>query len=264
MDEEPEEDNGEEADCGGVFMIGCVDCKSCFEGKTNWKIQKQNTPVVDEQNNPEEKWKTKKTRNQRKNISRAANGKQCKPIEAVSGTRGRYGVLAEEVVEEADICAVESTPQEEITIDSGAGRNVWPRTRKEGGKVEKLARGVKLMAANGQEMKVDGEKVVKFTTNERQCGIKFLVTDVKKPLAAVSAIVDEDNVVVFGPGPWGSFIQNAQTGERIPMERKKWTYVIRVEYPGAKAKVEAPKDDGGRKEMDVGAVEKATVFRGQI
>ena len=120
------------------------------------------------------------------------------------------------------------------------------------------------MAANGQEMKVDGEKVVKFVTNERQCGIKFLVTDVKKPLAAVSAIVDEGNVVVFGPGPWGSFIQNLASGEKIPMERRKGTYVIKVEYPGGAKKVEAPKDDGGRREMDVGAVEKNTVFRGQM
>ena len=223
------------------------------------------------------KLKTKKgkTRNQRKRISKVEQPKNHKGGGGF-GNGGRFEALAEEVVEEADICAVETKPQdEEITIDSGAGRNVWPRTRKEGGKVEKLQRNVKLMAANGQEMKVDGEKVVKFTTNERQCGIKFLVTDVKKPLAAVSAIVDEGNVVVFGPGPWGSFIQNVQSGERIPMERKKGTYVIRVEYPGTKPKVsfaEAPKDDGGRREMDIGAASEEereedrkaeTVFKGR-
>ena len=220
----------------------------------------------------EEKWKTKKakTRNQRKIISRA--GQRVKPESGGGfGTRGQFGVLAEEN-DTVDICAVESKPaQEEITIDSGAGKCVWPRTRKEGGKVEKMARNVKLMAANGQEMKVDGEKVVRFVTNERQCGIKFLVTDVKKPLAAVSAIVDERNVVVFGPGPWGSFIQNLTTGEKIPMEREKGTYVINVENPEGK-KVEAAKDDGGRRDMDVGAVEqettkgilKTTVFRGQM
>ena len=60
-----------------------------------------------------------------------------------------------------DICAVEpKTETEEITVDSGAGRNVWPRTRKEGGKLQKLKKAVRLSAANGQEMKVDGEKQV--------------------------------------------------------------------------------------------------------
>ena len=98
---------------------------------------------------------------------------------------------------------------------------VWPRTRKEGGRIEKLEKNVKLMAANGQEMKIDVEKTVKFEAAGRTCGMIILVTDVKKPLAAVSSVVDEGNVVVFGPGPWGSFIQNVNTGEKIFMERKK-------------------------------------------
>ena len=165
--------------------------------------------------------------------------------------------------EEVDICGVDEG-SEEITIDSGAGRNVWPRTRAEGGKIQKLARSVKLSAANGQEMKVDGEKTVKFETDGRRCGMKFLVTDVKKPLAAVSAVVDEGNVVVFGPGPWGSFIQNVHSGEKLFMERRKGTYVIKVKYEG---KQQAPKDDGGRRAMDIGAAEEEpaenSVFTGR-
>ena len=135
------------------------------------------------------------------------------------------------------------------------------------------------MAANGQEMKVDGEKLVKFKAGEQtQCGLNFLVTDVKKPLAAVSSIVDGGNVVIFGPGPWGSFIQNCASGEKIFMERKKGTYVIKVEYPGARGtlkKNQAPRDDGGRRAMEIGAAEKMTeedeeavkreaVFRGRM
>ena len=105
------------------------------------------------------------------------------------------------------------------------------------------------MAANGQEMPVDGEKIVKFETDGRKCGLKFLVTDTQKPLAAVSSIVDEGNVVVFGPGPWGSFIQNVHTGDKIFMTRKKGTYVIQVNFGGGK------KDDGGQRTMDCGAAE---------
>ena len=169
----------------------------------------------------------------------------------------------EEVVE-MDICAVEPKEQEEITVDSGAGKCVWPRTKKEGGPIRKLEKKVKLMAANGQEMPVDGEKVVRFETDGRKCGMRFLVTDTKKPLAAVSSIVDEGNVVVFGPGPWGSFIQNVHNGEKIFMTRKKGTYVIQVDYGGEKRKAREV-DTGGRRAMDVGAaeVDDETVFNGQ-
>ena len=45
--------------------------------------------------------------------------------------------------------------------------------------------------------------------------MRFLDADVKKPLASVSAIVDEGNVVVFGQH--GSLIENTNTGQRIPM-----------------------------------------------
>jgi hypothetical protein len=133
---------------------------------------------------------------------------------------------------------------------------VWPKTRKEGGPIKKLDKKIKLMAANGQEMPVEGEKVVKFATDGRKCGMRFLVCDTKKPLAAVSSIVDEGNVVVFGPGPWGSFIQNVQNGEKIFMTRKKGTYVIQVEFEGGeKKKVTWKKDDGGQRPMEVGNVE---------
>ena len=161
---------------------------------------------------------------------------------------------------------MEHKEPDEITVDSGAGKNVWPRTRKEGGPIKRLDKKIKLMAANGQEMPVDGEKVVKFETDGRKCGMRFLVTDTKKPLAAVSSIVDEGNVVVFGPGPWGSFIQNVNNGEKIFMTRKKGTYVIQVDYGGEK-RIAREKDDGGRRAMDVGAaeveMEEKTVFNGR-
>ena len=138
---------------------------------------------------------------------------------------------------------------------------MWPKGRKEGGPVRQLAKKIKLMAANGQEMPVEGEKIVKFETDGRKCGMRFLVTDTKKPLAAVSSIVDEGNVVVFGPGPWGSFIQNVQNGEKIFMTRKKGTYVIAVDFQGGEKK---KKDDGGQRAMEIGAAEvEEPVFNGR-
>ena len=99
-----------------------------------------------------------------------------------------------------------------------------------GGKIRAVNGKVKLVAANGTDIPVHGEKIVKFNAGDKSCGMNLLVTDVKKPLAAVSAIVDEGNVVVFGPGDGGSFIQNISTGEKIAMKRKKGTYVIEVDF----------------------------------
>ena len=51
--------------------------------------------------------------------------------------------------------------------------------------------------ANGTKIKVYGEAVLEFEENGTQCGMRFLESDVKKPLAAVSAMNDEGNTVVF-------------------------------------------------------------------
>ena len=47
--------------------------------------------------------------------------------------------------------------------------------------------------------------------------MRFLDADVKRPLASVSADVDEGNIVVFGPQ--ASYVENSSAGQRIPMNR---------------------------------------------
>ena len=169
---------------------------------------------------------------------------------------GRWGALVDEDDTEAfDVNTVQTAyPHDEITIDSGAGKNVWPRERREGGKITPMTRRVRLTAANGQEMKVDGEKAIRFGADGKQCSMKFLVTEVKKPLAAVSSIVDEGNIVVFGPGPSGSFIQNCTTGEKIIMQRKQGTYVMKVDFAsGDRRQASAGKTQkNSRSSMDIG------------
>ena len=54
----------------------------------------------------------------------------------------------------------------------------------------------------------------------------FIVTDVTKPLAAVSAIVDAGNRVVFCKE--GSFIENTKTGEKISLKCERGTYTMDV------------------------------------
>ena len=76
--------------------------------------------------------------------------------------------------------------------------------------------------------------------------MKFLDADVRKPLGAVSAIVDQGNTVVFSKGR--SYIKSDTTGETIPVVRNGWTYVIQVE-------VETEKVEKGTKYLEVNAEE---------
>ena len=87
----------------------------------------------------------------------------------------------------------------EVTVDSGASRSVWPRKMK-GVVRTKGDTQVKLAAANGTPIRVDGEAALHFKRGKRQCAMKFLDADVKRPLGSVSAMVDGGNRVVFSKG----------------------------------------------------------------
>ena len=82
-----------------------------------------------------------------------------------------------------------------ITIDSGAAESVLPRKMlpKEPMVEEAKRRGVKYVAANGGKMENIGEIKVKFKRvgSKAVNSITFQVTDVSKPLASVSRILDK-------------------------------------------------------------------------
>ena len=121
--------------------------------------------------------------------------------------------------EEEDIAAVNYEANDGVvraTVDSGAARSVWPRRK--GVLRTKLDKKPKLAAANGTKIEVYVEAVLEFEENGKHCGMRFLDSDVKKPLAAVSAMNDEGNTVVFSK-KWGSYIENDTIGEKIMIER---------------------------------------------
>ena len=119
------------------------------------------------------------------------------------------------------------------TIDSGAGRNVWPKGKKVPGTFMPLKKKVKLVAANGSPIDVHGEKMIEFqVSGGRRCAMNYLVTGVKKPLASVGGIVDGGNRVIFDAD--GSFIEDKVTGERIALKRKDGTFMMEMQvgfYP---------------------------------
>ena len=125
-----------------------------------------------------------------------------------------------------------------ITIDSGAAESVLPKDMLPGealleGSGKKA--GVKYMAACGTSMANHGEKTVRFRSPSTSgsgtiASIKFQVTDVNKPLASVSRILDQGNTVVFSRTSGGSYIMNDASGARIPVEEERGVFVMPVEF----------------------------------
>ena len=92
--------------------------------------------------------------------------------------------------------------------------------------------GVKYVAANGAKMENYGEKKIRFR-REGLSGINdrlLQVTDVGKPLASVTRILDKGNTVVFSRKPGGSYIMNNSTSQKIQLTEEKGTLVMDVEY----------------------------------
>ena len=96
--------------------------------------------------------------------------------------------------------------------------------------------------------------MLEFVMKGRRCGMKFLDADVKQPLGAVSAMVDEGNTVVFSQR-WGNYVEHDETHERIPISRKGGTYVMILE--SAKEKGDKAKDKTNKTEghMEVNGTE---------
>ncbi len=138
--------------------------------------------------------------------------------------------------EELEVGAVEAgygrTGQ--ITIDSGAAESVMPKDSFPHFPfmpADRYKSQAKYVAANGSRMGNYGQKRVPFKMKggDGDQSIVFQVTDVTKPLAAVSRIVEKGNVVQFGPKPEDNFIRS-ESGKKIPIRRERGTYVIDVEF----------------------------------
>ena len=114
-----------------------------------------------------------------------------------------------------------------ITIDSGAADCVMPKEVL-GDRFPLLPakEGIRFCAANGTPIQNYGRL---FSTAEKRglnC-MQFHVTDVKKPLASVSRIVEKGSSVHFTPSE--SYILSP-SGEKIVLKLENGVYVMNVEY----------------------------------
>ena len=253
MEEDCEEAPSE--DCGGVWLVAGVDERGkragCQCGGCDRELEHVEPPPEVAYARPalsRRRWQSAKVE-----------------------TRNRFDVLQVEEESEADeVNEIQEVNEVvEITVDSGAARSVWPKKKKGVKRRDIQGRKPRLAAANGTSIEVQGEALLEFNLKGRKCGMKFLDADVKKPLVAVSAMEDEGNTVVFSK-KWGSYVENDETGERIPLERRGGTYVMILE--GAAQKDGKPKREDGKMEVggmdddegEGGAKDKEAVFRGRV
>ena len=123
----------------------------------------------------------------------------------------------------------------EITVDSAADESVCPRRWAEQFGTGPKSRQLKLVNASGGPIAHYGSRRVAFQPQDaagQVLGVGFEVTDVKKPLLSVKRICEKGHTVHFGPNDADNFIQNIVSGERLKMQRKGNSYVIRGELCG--------------------------------
>ena len=132
-----------------------------------------------------------------------------------------------------------------ITADSGAVDHVAPRSLAKDTPVSetKASRmGVHYVAANGSEIRNEGEKKVKaFTSKGLPLNMTWQIAEVKKPLASIGRICDAGNVAVFtdkggyiiGKSGAKQIIEAANNcGEgKLAMQRENGVYNFKIKIP---------------------------------
>ena len=149
-------------------------------------------------------------------------------------TSNRFSALADEEKDELDICATQEVGdvcgvRTDITVDSAADESVCPREWAQQFGTAPSLKHLKLVNASGGPIAHYGSRHVAFRPDEasRVLGVGFEVTDVKKPLLSVKRICERGNTVHFGPSEGDNYIQNVANGEKLQLQRKGNSYVLR-------------------------------------
>ena len=122
----------------------------------------------------------------------------------------------------------------DIIVDSAADESCWPVGLGDAYPTKTSSRAMRLKTANGGDMQHYGEKEVlfKYEGGEKRdpIGIRFQVTDVRKPLLAVRRLVEKGNMVVLAGEGEESYIMNRETKVKIPVKKKGGSFVIEAHF----------------------------------
>ena len=69
----------------------------------------------------------------------------------------------------------------------------------------------------------------------RESKMRFNVARVQKPLASAAKVVEAGNRISMGPDPEDNYIENGKTGEKIGLRVERGTYVFDVEFKDGEA-----------------------------
>ena len=119
----------------------------------------------------------------------------------------------------------------EIMVDSGACDTVMPVALAEHIQIHESAasrRGKSYEAANGTRIENVGERrcLVAAEGGNDEKLMHFQVADVKKALLSVTKTADMGFECVLGAR--GGFLQDVESGERIPIQREGNSYIMRM------------------------------------
>jgi hypothetical protein len=122
----------------------------------------------------------------------------------------------------------------DIIVDSAADESCWPVGQGDAYPTKVSSKKLRLRTANGGEMEHYGQKdvLIKYKGGEHKdpIGLRFQVTDVKKPLLAVRRLVEKGNVVVLSNVEGESYILNKEAKVRIPIVKKGGSFVVEAQF----------------------------------
>ena len=170
-------------------------------------------------------------------VQRRKNRRLCAAACSCGNTHDAVYSLERIVNEpERDLCAVQSTRQIKLTVDSGACDHVIPPhlvSQPINKNTSAVRSGLAYSSASGHrlpnlgEVKVQGE--VADAPNDGGIELTMQVAQVKNPLASVKKMCAAGNRVVFEPTD--SYVEHIQTGARVPIISKDGSYHVMLNVP---------------------------------
>ena len=138
--------------------------------------------------------------------------------------------LADSLGGEVRIQALTDTSFGKVCIDSGAGESVCPVDAFPSYKTVKTSKtGATYRAAGGQKLTNVGEIRPSFKSGGIGGSMAFqATTEVQKPLAAASKIAAKGNRIVLEALGSDSYIENKQSGKRIPLTIENGVYMMEM------------------------------------
>ena len=129
------------------------------------------------------------------------------------------------VSDSSDVCRVST----EVTVDSAAEESVCPASWGDHFGTDPVTDEQQMTFVNASGGRIahhGSRRVVVVAPSGENLAMKFQVTDVRKPLLAVSRLCEQGNIVQFGPRPGDSFVQNVSDGHKLLLERRGNSWVI--------------------------------------